>query len=57
MLAAVLAGNAVYFALLAYLPPGARHEPFALDWGLAIDFWFCVALYWLLGLVPWFRIR
>lgn len=45
-LAAVLAGNAVYFLLLApVLPPGWRHQPLALDRGLALDFLLCLALY------------
>ncbi|MBI4464987.1 MAG: hypothetical protein HY647_09810 [Acidobacteria bacterium] len=48
-LVAVLGGNFLYFGILyPYLPPGARHHPFHLDWGLAIDFWICVALYGLL---------
>jgi quinol-cytochrome oxidoreductase complex cytochrome b subunit len=54
-LIAVLAGNAAYFAAVPYLPPGAYHEPWRLDWGLLVDFWFCVAAYGLLGLVKWFR--
>jgi len=45
-LAAVLAGNAVYFLLLApALPPAWRHEPLALDRGLALDFLLCLGLY------------
>ena len=45
MLAAILIGNAAYFTLLPHLPAGARHQPFALDWGLLLDFAFCVAAY------------
>ena len=41
----ILSGNALYYALVDYLPGGARHEPFALDWGLAVDFWICVCVY------------
>lgn len=44
-LAAVLAGNAAYFLLMPYLPPGARHSIFKLDWGLAVDFWFCLVIF------------
>jgi hypothetical protein len=49
-LAAVLAGNALYFLLLGPRLPGwARHKPFALDAGLIFDFVICVALYFALG--------
>jgi len=44
MLLAVLAGNAVYFVLMPYLPPVARHAPYRLDFGLLVDFLFCVAV-------------
>jgi hypothetical protein len=44
-LAAVVVGNAVYFLLMAHLPPAARHAPNRLDLGLAVDFLFCVAVY------------
>ncbi|MBI3666892.1 MAG: hypothetical protein HY236_11830 [Acidobacteria bacterium] len=54
-LIAVLFGNLGYFVSLPYLPAGARHKPYELDWGLAVDFWFCLALYGLLGVVKWFR--
>lgn len=53
-LAAVLAGNAVYFLLLAPRLPGwARHTPFALDLGLLIDLVVCVGVY--AGLGRWLR--
>ena len=54
-LIAVLAGNALYFALVPYLPSLAYHEPNRLDWGLVVDFWFCLAFYGLLGFIKWFR--
>jgi len=54
-LVAVLLGNAIYFLLVPYLPPAARHQPQKIDWGLAVDFWFCLAIYGLLGLIRWFR--
>jgi hypothetical protein len=47
---AVLAGNAIYLLLERSLPPRARHEPHAVDWGLAVDFWICLACYGLLSL-------
>jgi len=54
-LAAVLLGNALYFGLYKYLPPKAQHQPYHLDWGLAIDFWGCLAIYGLLARLKWFR--
>ena len=44
-LVAVLAGNAAYFLLMPYLPAGARHSVFQLDWGLVVDFWFCLVIF------------
>ena len=42
-LIAVIAGNLVYFLLMPYLPPAAQHrDPTRLDWGIVVDFWFCV---------------
>jgi hypothetical protein len=45
MLAAILIGNAVYFTLLPHLPAWLRHQPFAFDLGLLLDFALCVAAY------------
>jgi hypothetical protein len=43
---AVLAGNAIYFAVLfRSLPPGLRHEPMRIDAGLLLDFLCCVLVY------------
>jgi hypothetical protein len=44
---AIILGNVGYFFLgpLLHLP---RHRPFQLDWGLVIDFWFCVVAYGLI---------
>ncbi len=51
-LAAVLAGNALYFVLLVpRLPAWARHRPFRVDPGLALDFLICLAFYLALGLL------
>ena len=44
-LIAVLGGNAAYFLLMPYLPPGARHVPFRIDVGLLVDFWFCLVVF------------
>jgi len=41
----VLGGNALYFLLMRYLPPGARHVPFRIDLGLVVDFWFCLVVF------------
>ncbi len=50
-LVAVIGGNLLYFAALQpHLPPAARHRLYQLDWGLAIDFWVCLAVYGLLAL-------
>lgn len=51
-LVAILIGNAIYFLLLSpHLPPKARHGVNAIDLGLVIDFWVCVVIYGLIGLV------
>ena len=48
-LSAVLVGNAAYFWLLApQLPKSWQHQPFVFDRGLLLDFWLCVAAYFLL---------
>jgi hypothetical protein len=56
-LIAVVLGNVLYFSLSPHLPPGARHKPFALDWGIAVDFWFCLCVYGLLDLAKFLRKR
>ena len=49
-LAAVLAGNLIYFVLLMRaLPAWLRHSPFRIDAGLLLDFVLCAAIYLLLG--------
>ena len=50
-LLAVLAGNLIYFALEPRLPPVVQHRAYALDWGLALDFWICLVVYGLVRLV------
>ncbi len=45
-LVAIVAGNAIYFALLMpHLPPAWRHGVGQLDLGLAADFVLCAVLY------------
>jgi hypothetical protein len=51
-LIAVLAGNLIYLGVERYLPPRAQHQLYQIDWGLAVDFWFCLACY---GIVRFFR--
>jgi hypothetical protein len=50
-LVAVVAGNAIYFSLERYLPPRAQHHVFQTDWGLAVDFWICLACYGLVRMI------
>jgi hypothetical protein len=50
-LAAVLAGNAAYFLLTPYLPAPARHVLFRQDFGLVVDFAFCLAAFGILRLL------
>lgn len=45
-LAAILAGNAIYFwVLFPALPRWLQHQPYALDAGLLLDFLLCVTVY------------
>jgi hypothetical protein len=44
-LIAVVAGNIIYLIAEPHLPPRARHEAYAIDWGLAVDFWVCLVCY------------
>ena len=44
-LAAVLAGNLVYFLIMPYLPAAARHRPPHLDLGVLVDFWICLVFF------------
>ena len=49
--AAILAGNALYFLVLApQLPASWQHQPFVLDRGLLLDFGLCLAAYGLIRL-------
>lgn len=51
-LIAVLGGNLIYLGLERYLPARAQHQIYHIDWGLAVDFWLCLACY---GIVRFFR--
>lgn len=50
-LIAVVAGNAIYFGVIGWLPERARHQPYHIDWGLAIDFWICLVCYGLVRMI------
>ena len=52
-LAAVVLGNAIYFLLMPYLPPAARHRSMTLwpDLGLLIDFWICLVVFGMIRLI------
>jgi len=46
-LAAIILGNGAYFFLAPSLPL-PRNQPFQLDAGLVMDFWFCLVAYGLI---------
>jgi hypothetical protein len=50
-LLAVLAGNLIYYSVERYLPERVQHQIYRIDWGLLVDFWFCLACYGLVKLV------
>jgi hypothetical protein len=41
----VLGGNIIYYLLLPYLPPAARHDPLHFDLGMVVDFLICLAVF------------
>ena len=46
-LIAVLVGNLVYFLIMPYLPPAARHVH-KYDLGVVVDFWICLVIFGLI---------
>lgn len=56
-IAAILLGNALYFALSPYLPPAAQHRSWDVDLGTVVDFWFCLMVFGLLELGTFFHRR
>jgi hypothetical protein len=50
-LIAIVLGNAIYFWLMPHLPPKVQHQPFQLDWGIAVNFVICVACYGVIRLI------
>lgn len=53
----MIIGNAVYFGLMSHLPAEARHAPNHIDLGLAVDFWFCLVVYGVIGMIQQRRAR
>ena len=49
-LLAILGGNAIFLLLNPHLPPELQHRIFRIDWGIAVDFLLCAAVY---GLIRW----
>lgn len=49
-LLAILAGNAIFLAVNPHLPSHLQHRIFRMDWGIAVDFAFCLAAY---GIIRW----
>jgi hypothetical protein len=54
-LLAILLGNLLYFSIQSRLPARARHTPLHIDWGIVVDFWFCLVFWGLLRFLPWFH--
>ena len=50
-LIAIVLGNAIYFGIESWLPPKAQHQAYRIDWGLAVDFWICLACYGIVRLI------
>lgn len=50
-LIAVVVGNAIYYALWRFLPLKGRHQLYQIDWGLAVDFWICLACYGIVRMI------
>jgi hypothetical protein len=50
-LIAVLAGNAIYYAAFPHLPWKAQHQLYQIDWGLAVDFWVCLACWGIIRMI------
>ena len=60
-LCAVLLGFGLYYSLMPYLPPGARHEAMKFDLGILVAAWFCLCMYGVIEtaafLSRWLRTR
>jgi hypothetical protein len=47
----VVAVPLTYFGIERFLPPRGQHQPYQLDWGLAVDFWICLVCYGIVRLI------
>jgi len=56
-LAAVVAGNALYFFAEKYLPASARHARFKIDLGMVVDFWFCLVVFGVIKTIAGWKSR
>ena len=56
-LAAVVAGNALYFFVERYLPASARHALFKIDLGMVVDFWFCLVVFGVIKTIAGWKSR
>ena len=43
--------------LSPYLPPLARHTVYKMDFGVVVDFWFCVVAFGLIRIAMWWGQR
>ena len=48
MLLAILIGNVIYFAVMAFLPDYLHHRLYAFDPGLALDLLICICVYFVI---------
>jgi uncharacterized membrane protein YraQ (UPF0718 family) len=56
-LIAVLAGNAIYFLTMSYLPAPARHVARRMDLGMVVDFWICLVVLGIIKTAVWIKKR
>jgi hypothetical protein len=54
---AVVAGNAVYFALEPHLPYAAQHHAYRPDLGTLVDLWFCLMVWGVIEMIGFVRHR
>ena len=56
-LAAVVAGNALYFFAEKYLPASARHALFKIDLGVVVAFCFCLVVFGVIKTIAGWKSR
>src|SRR5882724_12744638 len=52
-LAAVIVGNLLYFFVMPDLPRAAQHISRSFDLGMAVDFFFCLAVLGIIKAIAW----